>query len=58
MRVAGKATASVRKDVLVVLALQQVEVEFVADNPGPTLFHSHQQMHMDFGFMTMVQYRD
>ncbi|MGA8684665.1 MAG: multicopper oxidase domain-containing protein, partial [Candidatus Sulfotelmatobacter sp.] len=26
------------------------------DNPGPTLFHCHQQLHMDYGFMTMVQY--
>jgi len=31
-------------------------VQFVADNPGPTLFHCHQQLHMDFGFMAMVEY--
>ncbi len=30
------------------------EVDFVADNPGMTLFHCHQQLHMDFGFMTLV----
>ena len=35
---------------------QKVEVQFTADNPGPTLFHCHQQLHMDFGFMTMVEY--
>jgi FtsP/CotA-like multicopper oxidase with cupredoxin domain len=35
---------------------KQVEVDFTADNPGPTLFHCHQQLHMDFGFMTMVEY--
>jgi FtsP/CotA-like multicopper oxidase with cupredoxin domain len=29
-------------------------VEFVANNPGPTLFHCHQQLHMDYGFMTLV----
>jgi len=28
------------------------------DNPGPTLFRWHQQLHMDYGFMTMVQYVD
>jgi Multicopper oxidase len=28
------------------------------DNPGPILFHSHQQLHMDYGFLTMVQYVD
>jgi FtsP/CotA-like multicopper oxidase with cupredoxin domain len=55
-RFAGKATAGVRKDVIVVPAMKQVEVDFTADNPGPTLFHCHQQLHMDNGFMTMLQY--
>ena len=32
------------------------EVDFVADNPGLTLFHCHQQLHMDFGFMTLFDY--
>jgi len=57
-RFAGKATAGVLKDVVVVPARKQVEVDFTADNPGPTLFHCHQQLHMDYGFMTMVQYVD
>jgi len=35
---------------------QEVEVDFVADNPGPTLFHCHQQLHMDFGFMALFAY--
>jgi FtsP/CotA-like multicopper oxidase with cupredoxin domain len=55
-RFAGKATKGVMKDVIVVPARKQVEVDFTADNPGPTLFHCHQQLHMDYGFMTMVQY--
>jgi FtsP/CotA-like multicopper oxidase with cupredoxin domain len=55
-RFAGKATAGIMKDVIVVPARKQVEVDFTADNPGPTLFHCHQQLHMDNGFMTMVQY--
>ena len=55
-RFAGKTTAGVRKDVIVVPAMKQVEVDFTADNPGPTLFHCHQQLHMDYGFMTMLQY--
>ncbi len=29
---------------------------FSADNPGMTLFHCHQQLHMDFGFMTLFDY--
>ena len=32
---------------------QDVEVDFVADNPGLTLFHCHYQLHMDFGFMRL-----
>jgi FtsP/CotA-like multicopper oxidase with cupredoxin domain len=55
-RFAGKATAGIMKDVVVVPARKQVEVDFTADNPGPTLFHCHQQLHMDYGFMTMLQY--
>jgi hypothetical protein len=35
---------------------QEVEVEFVADNPGRTLFHCHQQLHLDFGFMALFDY--
>ena len=46
------------KDVVVIPANRIVEAEFVANNPGPTLFHCHQQLHMDFGFMTLIQYKD
>ena len=34
-------------------------VEFLdmrADNPGLTLFHCHQEVHMDFGFMALFDY--
>jgi FtsP/CotA-like multicopper oxidase with cupredoxin domain len=55
-RFAGRATTGVMKDVIVVPAKKQVEVDFTAGNPGPTLFHCHQQLHMDYGFMTMVEY--
>ena len=54
--VAGQATAGLLKDVVMVGGYQQVEVDFVADNPGLTLFHCHQQLHMDFGFMTLFDY--
>jgi FtsP/CotA-like multicopper oxidase with cupredoxin domain len=55
-RVAGVATSGVRKDVVVVQPMTQTEVEFVAANPGLTLFHCHQQMHMDYGFMMLMKY--
>jgi len=56
VRVGGKPTAGVIKDVVMLGGFQEVEFDFVADNPGPTLFHCHQQLHMDFGFMAMVNY--
>ena len=28
----------------------------MADNPGNTLFHCHQQLHMDIGFMALMKY--
>jgi FtsP/CotA-like multicopper oxidase with cupredoxin domain len=54
--IAGRHTAGVLKDVLMLGGYQGAEVDFVADNPGPTLFHCHQQLHMDFGFMTLFDY--
>jgi FtsP/CotA-like multicopper oxidase with cupredoxin domain len=47
----GAEISGLRKDVVLVRAGGTVEVEFVADNPGKTLFHCHQQDHMDRGFM-------
>jgi FtsP/CotA-like multicopper oxidase with cupredoxin domain len=55
-RLAGKPKAGVFKDVVMVGGYQEVEIYFVADNPGLTLFHCHQQLHMDFGFMTLFDY--
>jgi FtsP/CotA-like multicopper oxidase with cupredoxin domain len=54
--VAGKPTSGVLKDVVMLGGYQEAELDFVADNPGLTLFHCHQQLHMDFGFMTLFDY--
>jgi FtsP/CotA-like multicopper oxidase with cupredoxin domain len=54
--VEGTPTSGVRKDVVVVQPKRTMEVVFQADNPGATLFHCHQQMHMDYGFMTLFEY--
>jgi FtsP/CotA-like multicopper oxidase with cupredoxin domain len=56
VRVGGKQTAGVIKDVVMLGGYQEVEFDFVADNPGLTLFHCHQQLHMDFGFMALFTY--
>jgi len=53
---AGEKTAGVMKDVVMLGGYQQCEIDFVADNPGLTLFHCHQQLHMDFGFMALFDY--
>jgi FtsP/CotA-like multicopper oxidase with cupredoxin domain len=54
--VAGARTSGVMKDVVMVGGYQEMEVDFVAENPGLTLFHCHQQLHMDFGFMGLFDY--
>jgi FtsP/CotA-like multicopper oxidase with cupredoxin domain len=46
----------IKKDTVMVKHDTQVEVDFVADNPGVSLLHCHQQLHMDFGFMALVKY--
>ena len=34
----------------------RASVDFVADQPGLTLFHCHIQHHMDFGFKALFRY--
>src|SRR5262249_48626315 len=46
----------VMKDVVMVGGYQEVEIEFVIENPDLTLFHCHQQLHIDFVFMTLFDY--
>jgi FtsP/CotA-like multicopper oxidase with cupredoxin domain len=53
---AGKATSGVVKYVVMLGGYQEMDIDFTADNPGLTLFHCHQQLHMDFGFMTLFDY--
>jgi FtsP/CotA-like multicopper oxidase with cupredoxin domain len=55
-RVAGQPTSGVLKDVVMVGGYQETEIDFTADNPGLTLFHCHQQLHMDYGFMSLFDY--
>ena len=52
----GKRTSGVMKDVVMLGGYQTAEIDFAADNPGLTLFHCHQQLHMDYGFMTLFGY--
>lgn len=54
-RIAGSAAAGVMKDTVMLGGYQEIEFEFLAAQPGLTLFHCHQQLHMDFGFMTLFE---
>lgn len=53
-RVAGTSTAGVRKDVAMLGGYQSMEIDFVADQPGLSLLHCHQQIHMDYGLMLLL----
>jgi FtsP/CotA-like multicopper oxidase with cupredoxin domain len=52
----GAALSGVHKDVVIVEAGTKVEADLVPTNPGNTLFHCHQQDHMDMGFMALFKY--
>ena len=55
-RIGSKQTSGLKKDVINIMPLDTVSVDFVADNPGDTLMHCHQQLHMDYGFMQLIKY--
>lgn len=56
VNVNGRATAGVMKDTVVVPGFGTVDVDFVANDPGDTLFHCHQTLHMDYGLMRLFKY--
>lgn len=53
--IAGGPTAGLLKDVVMLGGYQSVEIDFTADQPGLSLLHCHQQLHMDYGFMTLLR---
>jgi len=55
-KIGDKSMSGLRKDVVSVARRSTAAVDFVADNPGLTLFHCHMQLHMDFGFMQLLEY--
>jgi FtsP/CotA-like multicopper oxidase with cupredoxin domain len=56
VRIGDKRLGGLMKDVINIMPLETVEVDFVANNPGDTLMHCHQQLHMDYGFMQLIKY--
>jgi FtsP/CotA-like multicopper oxidase with cupredoxin domain len=55
-KVGDKSTAGVMKDTVNMTRYSTVEIDFIADDPGPTLFHCHHQDHQDEGFMGLQTY--
>ncbi len=53
-RFAGTPTAGVHKDVAMLGGYQSMEIDFVANQPGLSLLHCHQQIHMDYGLMLLL----
>jgi FtsP/CotA-like multicopper oxidase with cupredoxin domain len=55
-KVGDKATAGVMKDTVNMTRFNTVEIDLIADDPGPSLLHCHHQDHQDEGFMGLVTY--
>jgi FtsP/CotA-like multicopper oxidase with cupredoxin domain len=56
VRVGDAAMSGLWKDVVVVPPWKQVEIDVPTTQPGLSLFHCHQQFHMDMGFQAMMEY--
>ncbi|AOX21689.1 MULTISPECIES: multicopper oxidase family protein [Acetobacteraceae] len=54
--ISGRPVAGLIKDTVVLPLYGSLDVDFRADNPGRSLFHCHQQIHMDYGFMRLISY--
>lgn len=54
-RIAGTAIHGLFKDVVMLGGYQSLDFDFTADQPGLSLFHCHQQLHMDYGFMFLLR---
>jgi FtsP/CotA-like multicopper oxidase with cupredoxin domain len=55
-QIGDKKLSGLVKDTVNVMPLDTVAIDFLADNPGDSLFHCHMQLHMDFGFMQILKY--
>jgi len=56
VRIDDREMSGLIKDTVNVMPYQRVAVDFIADNPGDTLYHCHMQLHMDHGFMGLIKY--
>ncbi len=54
--VGDKAMSGLMKDTIGMPRFSTAEIDFVANDPGPTFFHCHHQDHMDEGFAGLIAY--
>ncbi|MBC6435472.1 multicopper oxidase family protein [Nostoc sp. HG1] len=51
----GKSTSGIIKDTVCIEQNGHIEVDFIADKPGLSLFHCHMENHMKDGFMSLFE---
>lgn len=54
--ISGQPVSGVIKDTVILPLYGSLDVDFRAESPGLSLFHCHQQIHMDYGFMRLISY--
>jgi len=57
-QVRGENGAGARKDTMIVLPMETITVDLVADNPGQWFVHCHNIYHGESGMMTQLSYVD
>jgi FtsP/CotA-like multicopper oxidase with cupredoxin domain len=55
-KIGNTAISGLMKDTLSLLRRSTAEIDFIANDPGPTFFHCHHQDHMDEGFAGLITY--
>ena len=55
-KIGDTSASGLMKDTLSMARYSTAEIDFVADDPGPTFFHCHHQDHMDEGFSGLITY--
>ena len=56
-KVQDQSMSGLMKDTISLPRFSTAEINFVANDPGPTFFHCHHQDHMDEGFAGLIAYR-
>ena len=55
-KVGDKVLSGLMKDTISMPRYSTAEIDFIANDSGPTFFHCHHQDHMDEGFAGLIAY--